>query len=119
MREYIDKSGLYKKIVELEEIARDRYIDIPTNSPLLAIYKAQLDERTRFKHMVADFPTIDPESIIEHGKWIEPTYIYIGAKRYVCDQCKDDEYWRIRFYTTKENYCPNCGAKMDGEEEKC
>lgn len=111
MREYIDKSGLYKKIAELEEIARDRYIDIPTNSPLLAIYKAQLDERTRFKHMVADFPTIDPESIREHGKWIMHDDEILGL---------DCECSRCHILTFGDSpYCPNCGAKMDKEEEKC
>ena len=53
---------------------------------------------------------------VRHGRWIEPDYVYFGAKQYICDQCKDDEYWKKRYHNYKENYCPHCGAKMDGEK---
>lgn len=52
---------------------------------------------------------------VRHGKWIEPDYVYFGAKCYICDQCKEDEYWIERFHNHKENYCPNCGADMRGD----
>ena len=28
---------------------------------------------------------------------------------FLCNRCKKKEYW-------ESNYCPNCGAKMDGDE---
>ena len=61
-------------------------------------------------------PTIDP---VKHGKWVyKPTSEYDGY--IVCSNCdvyipshklfgKDDE------YTNTSNYCPHCGARMDGE----
>jgi hypothetical protein len=59
-------------------------------------------------------PAVDAEPV-RHGRWIEPDYVYFGAKRYICNQCKDDEYWENRYHNYKENYCPNCGARMDLE----
>ena len=61
-------------------------------------------------------PAADVEPV-RHGRWIQPSWIYYGAKQYVCDQCKDDEYWRKRCLHYKEKCCPNCGAKMDLEDE--
>lgn len=49
-------------------------------------------------------PTIDPESLRAKGHWIcdcEPHCI--------CSVCK---HWFHLF--DKTNYCPNCGAKMEG-----
>ena len=62
-------------------------------------------------------PTLDIEPV-RHGRWLDPDYIYIGVKRCVCSLCKDDEYWIKRYLTTEENYCPNCGARMDLEERE-
>ena len=54
---------------------------------------------------------------VRHGRWIDPPWTYFGAKQYVCDQCKDDGFWHKRVQHFKDNYCPNCGAKMDLEAE--
>ena len=41
-----------------------------------------------------------------HGKWI----LHQDSKTWECDKCgKNQVMW--------SNYCPNCGAKMDGGEE--
>lgn len=70
----------------------------------------------RVKTLVMRIPAADVEPM-RHGRWIQPPWIYYGAKQYVCDQCKDDEYWRKRSLNYKEKYCPNCGSKMDLEGE--
>jgi hypothetical protein len=64
--EYISKAELYKQIAEKEELARNRYLDTPSTLPVPIFvnpsyerYTAQLNERTAFKHMVADFPPAD------------------------------------------------------------
>ena len=108
MTEYIDKANLYKKISELEELARDRYLDTPSNSPAYPRYMAQLDERTRFKHMVVDFPSAEAAEV-KHGKWETNSDI---PDTLICSVCK------CRFDMWKHDshrYCPNCGARMDGE----
>lgn len=47
--------------------------------------------------------------LVKHGKWIKgmlPTY---GGWK--CSLCNKS------MVLSKPNYCPNCGAKMDAEEE--
>ena len=63
---------------------------------------------------IEGLPAADVEPV-RQGRWIQPSWIYYGAKQYVCDQCKNDVYWRKRILNYKEKYCPNCGAKMDLE----
>ena len=46
MDNLIDRAELYKHIAELEELARNRVCDTPTNSPAYMRYVAQLNERT-------------------------------------------------------------------------
>ena len=66
----IDADALYERLKADEELARDRVIDTPSSFPNGAVnpsairYMAQLSERTRFKEMVFDAPTI------EERKWI-------------------------------------------------
>ena len=43
MAEYIDKGALYERIAQLEELARNRYLDTPSNSPAYPRYMAQDD----------------------------------------------------------------------------
>ncbi len=60
-------------------------------------------------------PAADVEPV-RYGRWIDPPWVYYGARQYICDQCKDDEYWRKRCLNFEEKYCPNCGAIMSGGE---
>lgn len=58
--------------------------------------------------------TVDVEPV-RHGKWWRyplsqvgfPDNIYMMRQ---CSQCK-------HAFDRKTNYCPNCGAKMDGKED--
>ena len=47
----------------------------------------------------------------KHGEWIEKPYL-LGTTRY-CSICNQNYGMPHGVY----NYCPNCGAKMDGENE--
>ena len=55
----IDERNMLDKIAGLEELARKRVLDKPTNSPCYMRYVTQLNERTAFKHMIADAPKIE------------------------------------------------------------
>ena len=55
-------------------------------------------------------PTVDAVEVV-HGRWIDTDYkpdIY--CKCSVCGR-------RVYAYDDGYNYCPNCGAKMDGGNE--
>ena len=57
---------------------------------------------------------IEVEPVV-HGRWMEVPYVYIGLKRYECSNCYSDVFWNDRIQHHKDKYCPNCGARMDGE----
>lgn len=58
-------------------------------------------------------PSADVAPVV-HGRWIEPTRLYYGAKQYECSLCCSDTFWKKHSITEKYPCCPNCGAKMDG-----
>ena len=43
---------------------------------------------------------------VKHGEWIERRFIH--SREFKCSECG-----RVG-WTNNINYCPNCGAKMDG-----
>lgn len=50
--------------------------------------------------VIFEFPTVDAEPV-RHGKWtVTPLYTK-------CSECGES------FMLIPQNYCPNCGAKMD------
>ena len=57
-----------------------------------------------------DTPTADVVEVV-HARWSWET----GEKRCIncCVKCPEDEYNYMH-----PNYCPNCGAKMDGESRE-
>ena len=50
-------------------------------------------------------PEVDAEPV-RHGKWRECGYADIWR----CTKCN-------KYFGHHGNYCPNCGAKMDGDED--
>ena len=43
---------------------------------------------------------------VRHGRWV--CVDTDNEQFFICNRCKRKEYWESK-------YCPNCGAKMDGE----
>ena len=65
---------------------------------------------TSLREVLEDTPTADVVEV-KHGEWIRPTIIHgitIAGLLHcsVCGEVPCDE----------GKYCPNCGAKMDGEK---
>ena len=56
-------------------------------------------------------PTVDAVEVV-HGRW-EPRQDVIGFVR--CSVCHDCNIYDDWADGKKWNYCPNCGAKMDGD----
>ena len=61
--------------------------------------------------LIDTLPTEDVAPVV-HGKWIVTNCIqdYVSI---TCSACNFK--WRNRRYMQYQKYCPNCGAKMDGE----
>lgn len=63
---------------------------------------------------IRNAPAIDAEPV-RHGRWLYNSYptVWYGhgePPEWVCSECEE------RAYNTYD-YCPNCGAKMDGEAD--
>ena len=62
-------------------------------------------------HDIEAAPTVDAVEVV-HGRWIEQEKYTFGTM-YDCSICGT----RILDNGHSWNYCPNCGAKMDGGED--
>lgn len=59
----------------------------------------------KFQHWIELQPTVDAVPV-RHGKWmVTPVYIK-------CSECGES------FMLIPQNYCPNCGARMDGDRDE-
>ena len=58
---------------------------------------------------IANAPTVDAVEV-RHGYWIPA--MHIGDCCYRCSEC---QFLRDAYLLDIGNYCPNCGARMDGD----
>ncbi len=85
---YINKNEIYKLFSESPAIVR--------------LHVTQIDE----------LPDADVAEV-KHGKWISKGTGF--AWRYICSECG----WEDGYpFNDRHRFCPNCGAKMDGELRK-
>ena len=99
MAEYKDVELLKKQIDDFKRAVNS--IE-PMNSDYLTGYISALSV---VEGEIAEQPTADVAPV-RHGHWIECNY----GLTFECSECK---------YPTEYNltdYCPNCGAKMDGDK---
>ena len=68
-----------------------------------------------FIDMVTDMPTADVVEV-KHGRWIKDRLCSTSGGTYGVRRCSvcEDYYQDVGYGW---NYCPNCGAKMEGEED--
>lgn len=64
----------------------------------------------QFKFLLGQAPTADVVEV-KHGKWEVRILIFFDSEKvgYRCSECNTT--WDVAM-----KYCPNCGAKMDGEK---
>ena len=73
------------------------------------------------KELIGKMPTIDAVEVV-HGEWIEAYGMEEAMKgTVICSNCGESysaivlTSGEISLRNQKTKYCPNCGAKMDGE----
>ena len=60
--------------------------------------------------IINEIPAAEVAPVV-HGRWIPvPSSDMVTGKAYTCSECE-----KMRFGSFKPNYCPNCGARMDGD----
>lgn len=120
MDEYIDRQAAIDKIDEYDfkfPNYMERFV-----TELRDAMKADL------KHDIEALPSAQPER--PKGRWIpvdsysafggdEATWMAHGnpVAFYYCSECKEQAYAGEDGESLITDYCPNCGAKMDGGEE--
>ena len=99
MAEYIEREALQAALVRKRcGVANQRYTE-GWNDCLL-----------RVKSMVSKAHAADVAPVV-HGRWIED-HDYLK-----CPECSAMVKWDFTFFDIGNwNYCPNCGARMDGDE---
>lgn len=77
-------------------------------------------EKCKLRQRIQNVRSVDAEPV-NHGHWVTKKTA-TGATYTVCSHCStsvkyNDEYGTVVMNLKGANYCPNCGAKMDGGSE--
>ena len=62
-------------------------------------------------HCIDNLPAADVAEV-RHGRWV-----YGEDDNIQCSVCGHDAYTEGDYRQVKTNYCPNCGARMDKEDD--
>ena len=62
-------------------------------------------------HKIQEAPSVDATPVV-YGRWVELPSM---APEYECSECGQSYEW---WEASEANYCPNCGAKMDGGDNR-
>jgi DNA-directed RNA polymerase subunit RPC12/RpoP len=91
-----------KRLIDANALKIHRMHNAGANHPLDVAYRKDIDNA----------PTVDAVEVV-HGHWDEDHW------EYVCSCCQkhftDELPWISHPEYGMPNYCPNCGAKMDGD----
>ena len=94
-------------------IDADEYLNKMCNNCELRIErlcKTPSDEKGCFANEINNIPTVEAEPV-KHGHWETIKNAYGEIEGFIHAECG-------RTSNSKDNYCPNCGAKMDEEYSK-
>ena len=99
MAEYIEREALVAKFKKME-LGEHGLVERLFADGVYAVIEA--------------FPSADVAPVV-HARWIHSRYDDCSEQFELvkCSQCNHEAY-AMAFYVRGGNYCPNCGAKMDG-----
>ena len=90
-----------KRLIDAEQAKRATYEEVFWTE----------SEQAAVRNFLVRLPKVDAVEVV-HGRW-EPRTDIIGFDR--CSVCHDCNVYDNWAGGKKWNYCPNCGAKMDGD----
>ena len=90
---------------------------IDANALIAEYDRAHIGEPGKARKLMEDAHTVDAVEVV-HAEWLYDG----GSGKYFCSACdadalsfkKDDLYGGDLYEVCLTNYCPSCGAKMDG-----
>lgn len=68
------------------------------------------------RERIAAIPSADVVEV-RHGRWLRVGQSFIDPNKFLCFECSICRCTLDNHIKVEPNYCPNCGARMDGEEE--
>ena len=95
-----EKGEKMPRLIDADALADELAVLLERNTKLIDEWLANLIEDA-----VDDAPTVDAE-LVRHGRWKKGKY-----PLYSCSECGAI----YQFVGYGYNYCPECGARMDGE----
>ena len=102
-------------MVEKGYIDRELAFDMITDLAGMATTKAAYAAIWKSAKQLNKVPTADVAPV-KHGHWTEINHSEnFGDYHFVCSECKCNT--PDRAYVVAPDFCPNCGAKMDGVRE--
>ena len=106
MAEYIEREVLIK------DVEKSKFYNNHSNALAYATHKHEHDH---FLRLIDCQPAADVAPV-RHGRWVHDRYENCAEEFEIvkCSNCSTTAY-AMAFYVKTGNYCPNCGAKMDGE----
>ena len=81
---------------------------------LEALSKSGVTCNMRAHKIVASIQAADVAPV-RHGRWIKPVP---GDGEPYCSECHAEQPWFYGYGYYEPDYCPNCGALMDGKEDE-
>lgn len=91
---------------------------ITREAALTAVDETYLEYLAVVKAAVRNIPAADVAPV-RHGKWIsweEAANFIPSPHRHECSVCHDAAQVLVNGVELLSDYCPNCGARMDGSE---
>lgn len=112
MDKYMKKSEVIAYIRNEAKEAQSAFEELGGESGIIAeAFEGLADE-------LEDFPAADVAPV-RHEKWVHSHYENCSEQfEIVKCSCCGHEAYAMAFYVRGGNYCPNCGAQMDGAENE-
>ena len=66
-----------------------------------------------FKFVLKDIPSADVVEV-RHGRWLRVGQGFFDPNEFLCFECSICRCMLDNHIKVEQNYCPNCGARMDG-----
>ena len=108
MKKMANENRLIDALVHTED-------DLISRRALIAEYdRVHIGEPGGARKLIEDAPTVDAVEVV-HGRWIyHLDDLFPIESTQECSVCHEHELCTL----FNESYCPNCGAKMDGDKHE-
>ena len=105
------------RLIDADALVEDISKEIDEDKEIYPDDKSSIIFRAGMKTVIGIVKKQDTVEPVKHGRWIFAKDVVAYLKDIIsyikCSECGDDICW---VNTKRPKYCPNCGARMDGED---